>query len=73
LRKSARFAADRFENHALNLTAAEAKPFVPASDLQRSKQFCLALGFEMRWADGSRAYVGHGHTRFLLQACAEPR
>jgi len=30
----------------MNLTAVEAKPFVPASDFERAKEFHLAVGFE---------------------------
>lgn len=56
----------------MNLTTVEAKPFVPASDFQRSKQFYLALGFEIPWSDDSLAYVRHGHTSFLLQAFDVP-
>ena len=57
----------------MNLTTVEAKPFVPAADFQRSKQFYLALGFEIPWSDDSLAYVRHGHTSFFLQAFDEPR
>lgn len=56
----------------MNLTTVEAKPFVPATDFQRSKQFYLALGFEIPWSDENLAYVRHGHTSFLLQAFDEP-
>lgn len=56
----------------MNLTTVEAKPFVPASDFQRSTQFYLAPGFRNPWADDSLAHVRHGHTSFLLQAFDKP-
>lgn len=56
----------------MNFNTVEAKAFVPASDLGRSKQFYLALGFEIPWSDGSLAYVRHGQASFLLQAFDRP-
>ena len=56
----------------MNLATVEAKAFVPALDLARSKQFYLALGFEIPWSDDSLAYVRFGDVSFLLQAFAEP-
>jgi catechol 2,3-dioxygenase-like lactoylglutathione lyase family enzyme len=56
----------------MNLVAVEIKPFVPASDFDRSKQFYLALGFEIPWSSDDLAYVRHGSTSFLLQAFDEP-
>ncbi len=52
----------------MDLTAIEAKPFVPASDLERAKQFYSAIGFEIPWSSEDLAYVRHGQTAFLLQA-----
>lgn len=52
----------------MNLTAVEIKAFVPALDLELSKQFYLALGFEVPWSSDDLAYVRHGNTSFLLQA-----
>ncbi|MGH6609444.1 MAG: VOC family protein [Burkholderiaceae bacterium] len=52
----------------MNLTAIEVKAFVPALDLQVSKQFYLALGFEVPWESDDLAYVRHGECSFLLQA-----
>ena len=52
----------------MNLTAVEIKAFVPAVDLELSKQFYLALGFEVPWSSEYLAYVRHGETSFLLQA-----
>ena len=56
----------------MNLSAVEIKAFVPAADLEESKRFYLALGFEIPWSDGELAYVRHGDSSFLLQAFAEP-
>ena len=56
----------------MNLTAVEIKAFVPAMDLEQSKQFYLALGFEVPWSSEDLAYVRHGNTSFLLQAFSDP-
>jgi catechol 2,3-dioxygenase-like lactoylglutathione lyase family enzyme len=56
----------------MNLTAIEAKPFVPASDFERAKEFYAAIGFEIPWSSGDLAYVRHGETAFLLQAFDHP-
>ena len=56
----------------MNLTAVEIKAFVPASDFELSKQFYLALGFEIPWSSEDLAYIHHGDTSFLLQAFNEP-
>jgi hypothetical protein len=55
----------------MNLTAVEIKAFVPSQDFERSKQFYLALGFEIPWTSEDLAYVRHGATSFLLQAFYE--
>lgn len=51
----------------MNLTAVEIKAFVPARDLDISKAFYEALGFEVPWSSEDMAYVRHGNTSFLLQ------
>lgn len=56
----------------MNLAVRELKPFVPASDFERSKAFYLALGFEVPWSDNGLAYVRHGSSAFLLQAFDAP-
>lgn len=56
----------------MNLVTVEIKAFVPAMDLELSKQFYLALGFEIPWSDADLAYVHHGDTSFLLQAFNYP-
>ena len=56
----------------MNLNAVEIKAFLPATDFERSKQFYLALGFEVPWSSEDLAYVRHGETAFLLQAFDEP-
>jgi catechol 2,3-dioxygenase-like lactoylglutathione lyase family enzyme len=56
----------------MNLAAVEVKAFVPAADFERSKQFYVALGFEVPWSSEELAYVRHGNTSFLLQAFNEP-
>ena len=56
----------------MNLTAVEIKAFLPAIDFEASKQFYLALGFEIAWSSEDLAYVRHGSTSFLLQALNEP-
>lgn len=56
----------------MNLSAVEIKAFVPAKDFELSKQFYMALGFEVPWSSDDLAYVRHGNTSFLLQAFAHP-
>jgi hypothetical protein len=56
----------------LNLAAVEIKAFVPAADFALSKEFYVALGFEIPWSSEDLAYVRHGETSFLLQAFNEP-
>ena len=56
----------------MNLAAVEIKAFVPAADFARSKEFYVALGFEIPWSSEDLAYVRHGETSFLLQAFNEP-
>jgi hypothetical protein len=56
----------------LNLAAVEIKAFVPAADFGISKEFYVALGFEIPWSSEDLAYVRHGETSFLLQAFNEP-
>jgi len=43
------------------------QPFVPARDFEVSKQFYLALGFEMRFEDASVCGFNHPSGAFLLQ------
>lgn len=57
----------------MNLRTAEIKAFVPAADFERSKQFYLALGFEIPWSSENLAYVRHGETSFRLQAFNHPK
>lgn len=56
----------------VNLAAVEIKAFVPAADFALSKEFYVALGFEIPWSSEDLAYVRHGETSFLLQAFSEP-
>lgn len=56
----------------MNLAAIEIKAFVPAADLALSKEFYVALGFEIPWSSEDLAYVRHGETSFFLQAFNEP-
>ena len=56
----------------MNLATVEIKAFVPAIDFEKSKQFYLALGFEVPWSSEDLAYVRHGETSFLLQAFDDP-
>ncbi|MEP6900057.1 MAG: VOC family protein [Rhodanobacter sp.] len=51
----------------MNLAAVEIKAFVPARDLNVSKAFYIALGFEVPWSSDDLAYVRYGDTSFLLQ------
>ena len=55
-----------------NLNPVEIKAFVPARDFATSKDFYLALGFEIPWSDDHLAYVRFGDTAFLLQNFHEP-
>ena len=57
----------------MNLAAVEIKAFLPALDFEVSKQFYLALGFEVPWSSDVLAYVRHGNTSFLLQAFDHPK
>ena len=50
-----------------NLTAVEAKAFVPAKDFELSKRFYQDLGFVLAWSDNGLAYFHHGSVSFLLQ------
>ena len=54
------------------LAAVEIKAFVPATDFAQSKDFYIALGFEISWSSDELAYVRFGETNFLLQAFNEP-
>ena len=56
----------------MNLTTVELKAFVPTVDIETSKAFYLALGFEIPWSSEDMAYVHHGETSFLLQVFEEP-
>ncbi|QSA95785.1 VOC family protein [Methylococcus sp. EFPC2] len=56
----------------MNLAAVEIKAFVPATNFELSKQFYVALGFEIPWSSENLAYVRHGNTSFLLQAFNYP-
>jgi catechol 2,3-dioxygenase-like lactoylglutathione lyase family enzyme len=56
----------------MNLAAVEIKAFVPSRDFEISKQFYLALGFEIPWSSEDLAYVRYGETSFLLQSFYEP-
>ena len=56
----------------MNLAAVEIKAFLPAIDFELSRQFYLALGFEIPWSADGLAYVRHGNTSFLLQEFNEP-
>ena len=49
----------------MNLAVVEIKAFVPARDFEKSKQFYLALGFEIPWTSDDLAYVRYGETSFL--------
>jgi hypothetical protein len=57
----------------VNLAAVEIKAFVPAVNLELSKEFYAALGFEVPWSSEDLAYVRLGETSFLLQAFNEPQ
>lgn len=46
---------------------------MPAADLELSKEFYAALGFEVPWSSEDLAYVRLGETSFLLQAFNEPQ
>jgi hypothetical protein len=54
----------------MNLTTVEIKAFVPANNLEQSKAFYSALGFNIPWSSDDLAYVHYGSTSFLLQQCA---
>ena len=56
----------------MNLTAIEARPFVPASHFERAKQFYLAVGFEIPGSSDELATVRHGATAFLLPSFNQP-
>jgi len=50
-----------------NMTAIEAKAFVPARDFALSKKFYQDLGFDLAWSSEDLAYLRHGNATFLLQ------
>ena len=56
----------------MSLAAVEIKAFVPATDFAQSKDFYIALGFEIPWSSDELAYVRFGETSFLLQAFNDP-
>lgn len=56
----------------MNLSPVEIKAFVPAIDLEKSKSFYLALGFEIPWSSDDLAYVRHESVSFLLQSYDQP-
>ena len=56
----------------MSLATVEIKAFLPAIDFELSKQFYIALGFEIPWSSEDLAYVRHGNTSFLLQAFDAP-
>lgn len=56
----------------MNLATVAIKAFVPAINFELSRQFYVALGFEIPWSSEDLAYVRHGNTSFLLQAFDEP-
>jgi predicted lactoylglutathione lyase len=49
------------------LKTIELKAFVPAKDVELSKQFYQDLGFTMPWSDKDLACMRHGNASFLLQ------
>jgi catechol 2,3-dioxygenase-like lactoylglutathione lyase family enzyme len=50
-----------------DMTAIEAKAFVPARDFALSKRFYQDLGFDLAWSSDDLAYLRHGNASFLLQ------
>ncbi len=52
----------------MNLAVTEIKPFVPAADMEQSKAFYAALGFEIPWSSDDLAYLRYRGAAFLLQA-----
>jgi len=54
-----------------NMTAIEAKAFVPARDFALSKKFYQDLGFDLAWSSEDLAYLRHGNATFLLRAGLE--
>jgi catechol 2,3-dioxygenase-like lactoylglutathione lyase family enzyme len=51
-----------------NMTAIEAKAFVPPRDFALSKRFYQDLGFDLAWSTEDLAYLPHGNASFLLQS-----
>ena len=50
-----------------NMASIEVKAFVPARDLELSKQFYQDLGFALVWSSDDLAYFRHDNSSFLLQ------
>ena len=50
----------------MSLAVLDIKAFVPAQNIETSKEFYEALGFEVPWSSGDTAYVRHGQVGFLL-------
>lgn len=51
----------------IDLQASDLRSFVPAMDFSLSKDFDLALGFELEWADENLALFALANDRLYLQ------
>ncbi|MEM7346360.1 MAG: hypothetical protein AAF485_19140 [Chloroflexota bacterium] len=50
-----------------NLTVNDVRVFVPAKDFEISKEFYIALGWQMTWSDENLAILEIADQRFYLQ------
>lgn len=51
----------------IDLQATDVRPFLPAKNFAASKDFYVALGFTIAWADDNMALLDNGNQRFYLQ------
>jgi len=55
------------ESAVINLHASDLRTFVPSQDFVLSKEFYLALGCDLEWADDDLALFNLAGSRFYLQ------
>lgn len=56
----------------MNDPVREIQAFVPAADIEISKQFYLVFGFEIVWTSEDYAFIRHGSSTFFLQKFNHP-
>lgn len=51
----------------IDLQATDIRPFIPAKDFEKSKEFYVSLGFAVTWSDANLALLAMANQRFYLQ------